>query len=470
MTRQLGQGGMGSVWAAVHETLGREVAVKFLQPQSSPNSVLTDRFVSEAHMVAALKHRFVVDVFDYGVTDDGLHYMVLELLHGRSLAERMDTGPEFTVRQGVRLMADCLRGLHVVHEAGIIHRDLKPDNVFVIEDADGVFPKLIDFGISRRADSALKLDANDRKNRLTQPGTVLGTPYYMSPEQLRGKHIDRRADIYSVGVMLYELLVGRLPFRQDNLGDLMVAITVTGAEPLLQLRPELGEALSQVVQRAFDPNADRRPATALELREQLLQLLPHLPETALCPIQESTDPAEFTLSERSTLHTPRALAASGTPFAVEPAIAVGGHVARRLWLSAASVVALGSFAWLLARELGPRELETVQATELPTLELHGIARESTHAQSLRVAVEAAPLEPAPAPAAVVAAPSLRAAALSTQPAAAAVPATPPLAGSGADANTPTNKAARLRTRTRDAQPRPATAPDRQQKLYKKLDF
>jgi serine/threonine-protein kinase len=342
---------MGSVWAAVHETLGREVAVKFLQPQDAGNPVLTDRFVSEAHMVASIKHRFVVDVFDFGVTEDGLHYIVLELLHGRSLADRMDRGPALTVRQAVRLMADCLRGLHVVHEAGIVHRDLKPDNIIVVDDADGVFPKLIDFGISRRADSAVKLNPLSRQGRLTQPGTVLGTPYYMSPEQLRGRGLDGRADLYSVGVILYELLVGQLPFREDNLGDLMIAMTITGAPRLSERRPELGEELSAVIARTLAPTQEARYAGALELRDALLHVLLQLPEDAQCVVQLS--PGESSPSD-----------AQGRPLgqvsAVQPvsrAWAVSRHMRRPSPLSAALVVGIGlglsALTWTLIQAPDP---------------------------------------------------------------------------------------------------------------------
>jgi serine/threonine protein kinase len=291
LTREIGQGGMGAVWAAVHQALGREVAVKFLHPSVDHSPSVTERFVSEARMVASIKHRFVVDVFDFGVTEDGLYYMVLELLQGPSLAQRMDHGPAFPVRAAVQLMADCLRGLQVVHEAGIVHRDLKPDNIFVIEDADGTFPKLIDFGISKRtqADSPFaKLGGT--AGRLTKPGTVVGTPFYMSPEQLRGRSdVDRRADIYSVGVILFELLAGHLPFNEDNIGDLMVAITVRGAPLLTQLRPELGEALSRILERALCADPDRRYASALELRDALLAVLPSLPEHAESVVQANVD-------------------------------------------------------------------------------------------------------------------------------------------------------------------------------------
>jgi serine/threonine protein kinase len=452
LTHELGQGGMGLVWAAVHETLGREVAVKFLQPQTAQNPVLADRFVSEAHMVASIKHRFVVDVFDFGVTDDGLHYMVLELLHGRSLADRMDHGPAIPVRTGVRLIADCLRGLHAVHEAGIIHRDLKPDNIFVIEDADGAFPKLIDFGISRRTAPGPKLDPDDRKSRLTQPGTVLGTPYYMSPEQLRAKHnIDRRADIYSTGVMLYELLIGRLPFSQDNLGDLMVAITVTGAPSFAQARPELGPELAAIIHRALSAAPDKRYASALELREALLQVMAGLPRDAFCAVQLK-NPGEFTLSESTSLprgaHAELSLppsAASELPFpmpAPRPVseLPIRRPVSRHVWLALASAVTVAWLAWTLVRELAP-------APEA-SLELGS----HTH--------EVQPREPARVHTAVAPAPAAASAAPEVSPVA-PVGVSQPMAA-------PVAKPARSRTRARE-QTHPSLQ-EHPQKLYRKLDF
>jgi serine/threonine protein kinase len=347
LIREIGQGGMGAVWAAVHETLGREVAVKFMHPQVNHTASLTERFVSEARMVASIKHRFVVDVFDFGVTEDGLYYMVLELLSGPSLASRMDHGPTFPVQVAVQLMADCLRGLQVVHDAGIVHRDLKPDNIFVIEDADGTFPKLIDFGISKRTEAATALAAvgslSKKKSRLTQPGMVVGTPFYMSPEQLRGRNdIDQRADVYSVGVILYELLAGRLPFTQDNLGDLMVAITVHGAPSLSVVRPDLGPRIAQVVARALAAEPEHRYPSALKLRDALLNALPELPPDAQTRLQAN---GELATGE----HTSVQLLAAKSPFVESMLPArMRARFAPATWLLALGALLFGAVAvwWL----------------------------------------------------------------------------------------------------------------------------
>jgi serine/threonine protein kinase len=454
LTRQLGQGGMGSVWAALHLSLGREVAVKFLQPQAANSQVLEDRFESEARMCASIKNRFVVDVFDYGMTDDGLHYMVLELLHGRSLADRMDHGPAMPVRTAVKLMADCLRGLHVVHEAGIIHRDLKPDNIFVIEDSEGVYPKLIDFGISRRTDPPnLKL-SEVRSSRLTQPGVVLGTPYYMSPEQLRGKQsVDARSDIYSFGVILYELLAGHLPFRQDNIGDLMVAITVTGAPSLALLRPELGERLSDVVARAMAPAPEHRHGDARELRKALLELLPELPLQAMCVIQNSVDthpgrtgPIEWQQPELGDLNN--------APLELHAL-----SVTRYAWyiprIRASVVVAVGACLLLLGW-LAVRQLTTSRASagaqraqiSLAPLEIIDVRPSATPNE-----------EPSPEEPPIDAPPLVESVAQYSHE-----PTKVRVGEDSAVAPKPTRERARSRDRAR------AASPDRPQRIYKKLDF
>jgi serine/threonine protein kinase len=467
LTRQLGQGGMGSVWAALHQTLGREVAVKFLQPQAANSQVLEDRFESEARMVASIKHRFVVDVFDYGMTEDGLHYMVLELLHGRSLADRMDHGPAMPVRTAVKLMSDCLRGLHVVHEAGIIHRDLKPDNIFVIEDQDGAFPKLIDFGISRRTDPPnLKLNAEARSSRLTQPGVVLGTPYYMSPEQLRGKQsVDARSDIYSFGVILYELLAGHLPFRQDNIGDLMVAITVTGAPPLAVLRPELGTRLSDVVSRAMSPVPEQRHADARELRKALLELLPELPLQAMCVIQNIVDthpgrgdplngqPPEPTRREDpllELLHSPTTDSVTVPHTRTSLMLAIGLGIALLAWFTFRQLTAETSDARMSAREASGQ-------LTLPPLEVIDIQNRTPNTPTAPSTEEAAPAE-------AIEDDTIDA---------------PPLASSvvyeshertKVSAPGDARKPAREKARVREQKPRTVQQPDRPQRLYKKLDF
>ena len=448
LTREIGQGGMGAVWAAVHQALGREVAVKFLHPQVDQSPSVAERFVSEARMVASIKHRFVVDVFDFGVTEDGLYYMVLELLQGSSLADRMDAGPALPLPVAVQLIADCMRGLQVVHDAGIIHRDLKPDNIFVIEDADGVFPKLIDFGISKRTEvnGALpplgKLGA--KKSRLTQPGMVVGTPYYMSPEQLRGRNdLDRRSDVYSVGVILYELLVGHLPFEQDNIGDLMVAITVQGAPSLLHSRPELGPALAQVIARTLAPDPNDRYATAMDLREALLACVPSLPLDAETVVQSAVagrriaKPSPASPTARVSPLPPRLLASSSAR-------------TRAASVVVASLMLIAMLVWLLHKPESEPSVIQLHVTPDPV--------PANGAQATPRAAAASTAQPAAPSGSAVSTPASAAAEPSSKHPGVQTPAAP------------VRRSAPAAVR----RPAPSTPGsnrgDKPQKLYRKLDF
>ncbi|MDB4974858.1 MAG: serine/threonine protein kinase [Myxococcaceae bacterium] len=285
LSREIGQGSMGSVWAAVHLLLDREVAIKFLNPSLEDEATAAARFVAEAKASALVKHRFVVDVFDFGISESGVSYMVQELLHGEPLSEVMCEGPAWSLRDATRFIMDCLTGLAAVHERGIVHRDLKPENIFVLCDSDGRVPKLLDFGISKSADVPRdkrvprpSLRTSGRA-RLTAVGSTLGTPAYMSPEQLRNLNtVDARADIYSMGVVFYEWLVGHCPFATTmNFAVLVDRIEAREMQPLHVLRPDVGRDLCAVIGRAIEPHRELRYGSATELRGALAELLERLP-------------------------------------------------------------------------------------------------------------------------------------------------------------------------------------------------
>lgn len=264
----IGKGGMSSVWAGVHLALDRPVAVKFLLVRGDDDSeALTAQFLREARIAAAVRHRNVVDVLDFGTTEQGTPFMVMEMLDGETLGARLVRSPPLAVNELMHVVNLTLRGLTAAHDAGIVHRDLKPENIFLQYDDAGVYPKIFDFGISR------SLDVSGPRSALTtKEGFLVGTPHYMSPEQVRGlRDIDQRTDIYSMGVILYEALTGRLPFDAENIGDLVINIVQATPPPISQLRPEVGRLISKVVSRAMHRDRDERFMNAREMQDCLLK-------------------------------------------------------------------------------------------------------------------------------------------------------------------------------------------------------
>jgi serine/threonine-protein kinase len=324
LLRQIGEGGMGSVWSAVHLKLDRTVAIKFLHVgDGKAERADAEHFAREAKSAAKVSHRYVVDVFDFGVTGEGVHYMVQEQLVGEELARAMDEGPAWQARDVVRFMAQCLTALEAVHASGLVHRDIKPENIFIARDAEGPFPKLLDFGICHvRAQDAHEPRRENRKARgkskskkreapkepATAKVTTEGTPAYMAPEQLRGmSDLDGRTDLYSVAVTLYEWLSGRLPYEQVTPEELCRSISARSAVPLSTLRPELGPELSAVVMQALSPAPHERFESAADMRDALLATLPSVGE-GMSVVQKSLVAAPIGSK------TERILSAASCPF------------------------------------------------------------------------------------------------------------------------------------------------------------
>jgi serine/threonine-protein kinase len=261
---------MGSVWVADHEALRTEVVVKFIASELKGSKEATERFSREAAAAAQVKSPHVVQTFDHGVTPDGLPYIVMELLDGEDLGVYLDKQKTVPPELAVQIVAQLARALDRAHEKGIVHRDIKPGNIFLCyqggaDDAATreVFVKLLDFGIAKGVDVP-KVDSN------TKTGAMIGSPFYMSPEQILGsKGIDHRSDLWSVGVVAYESLTGAKPFDAETMGGLAIKIH---SEPLplpSRVRADLPPSVDAWFQRACARNVDERFTSAREMAEEL---------------------------------------------------------------------------------------------------------------------------------------------------------------------------------------------------------
>jgi eukaryotic-like serine/threonine-protein kinase len=219
LERPLARGGMGSVWVARHAKLGSTVAVKFLDAHLAASPIIVSRFEREARAVATLNTPHVVQVHDYGV-EDGAPYLVMELLRGEDLSARLKARGRLPLAEAGRILAQMSRALRRAHDAGIVHRDLKPANVFLARlEEDEEIVKILDFGIAKETWA--------RADESTKTGEVFGSPHYMSPEQARAeKTVDRRADIWAVGVIAYRMLTGCLPFPGQAVGEVLSHVLV----------------------------------------------------------------------------------------------------------------------------------------------------------------------------------------------------------------------------------------------------
>jgi eukaryotic-like serine/threonine-protein kinase len=263
IVRRIGVGGMGSVYEAKHAGLGTPVAIKVLLQQLAKVPTVADRFRREAQVSATLKSPHVIQVTDVDQLPDGRPYLVMELLEGESLQEHLEKVKSLSREEAVDLGLQILLGLECAHALGVVHRDLKPGNVFLDTRGVGRIAKLLDFGVA-------KVKASPEFQALTRPGMVMGTPEYMAPEQaFSADQADARSDLFSVGVILYEMLSGALPAQ----GSLPIAVAhqvmTNKVRPLRELCPGLPEGLLTLVHRAMQPERSARFESALEMRRAL---------------------------------------------------------------------------------------------------------------------------------------------------------------------------------------------------------
>ncbi|MCC6877441.1 MAG: protein kinase [Sandaracinaceae bacterium] len=292
--RILASGGMGTVFAGVHEWTHRGVALKVLNYEHAREPEVVRRFLQEARAAAQLKHANVVDVLDMGQEPDGTVYLVLELLEGETLKACMKRGP-LAPSQLVTLLAPVMHALAAAHAKGVVHRDLKPDNIFLaLDEAGRLVPKLLDFGIAK---------VGSGESSSTRTGTMVGTPHFMSPEQVRGERdVGPAADVWSMGVVIYACLAGRLPFDADSAAAVLAKVITERPVPLLAVRPDLPPELGALVDRALQARPSDRFANMSEMLAAFEASRASAPSSRL-DAHDASDPHDAAPSELEAVPT-----------------------------------------------------------------------------------------------------------------------------------------------------------------------
>src|SRR5581483_4268912 len=276
---KLGEGGMGAVYKATRMLIGDIVAIKVLHGAQSATAQAGERFRREAQAAARLKHPNAVAIYDFGVTGDGLLYLIMELAEGQSLRSLIKEKGAIPPQMAAEIMGQACSALDEAHQHNIVHRDIKPDNIMVRTTSGGMQVKVLDFGIAKLRD----LTGSDT---LTQHGSVIGTPHYMSPEQCLGEELDGRSDIYSLGVVLYEMLSGVAPFRGNTSREIITKHITQPPPSIRSINASLSPEVDAVLQQVLEKDRDARPQTASVLVKMLNNALKYAgpPQTAPQPV------------------------------------------------------------------------------------------------------------------------------------------------------------------------------------------
>jgi tRNA A-37 threonylcarbamoyl transferase component Bud32 len=423
LTRRIGEGGMGEVYEAQHSFIGRRFAIKFLHPFLTQNPEAMTRFQHEAQAAGGIEHENIGAALDFGTADDGTPYLVMEYLDGEDLARLLvRTGPLAIPRAAYIIIQAC-RGLAAAHGRGIVHRDLKPENLFICRRVDGSDQvKVVDFGIAK-----LRTQVT-----VTQSGTTMGTPCYMSLEQARGaKEVDHRTDIYALGVILYEAIAGAKPYPGEAYNEVLYNLFTSEAVPLDTLRPGIDPRLSATVHRAMAREASARFNSVQELAEALVAhagrpvtplasqvglaagIPAEIPERLTTPAPVVPTAVDITPAPAPVAVTPPKRDTVATNALIRSAIPSRAH----RWVGAAvgAVVLTGPLtygAWWLVR--GDRQAAG-QGGGLPKAEQH--SRPAARSSEAAAAPVPAALPPSSAPQAAIAPPAASPAALPASPAA-----------------------------------------------------
>ncbi len=286
IVRKLGEGGMGSVYEGTRLVINRRVAIKTLHPQLAHRADVVQRFLNEARAVNEIGHEHIIEIHDFGLLDSGAPYLVMEFLEGRDLSAELDACGPLPVRRACAIMIQVCEALAATHAHRIVHRDLKPENVFLLQRRGEDFVKVLDFGVSKfmSAESGLK----------TRSGIAMGTPYFMAPEQARGRSdLDHRADVYALGVMLYNLLTAGFPFEAESAPALLVKLLSEPPEPIVRRRTGVPREIVELIGRMLQKDPDDRPQSCDEVAAALA---PFADERRIVPVTREADALAETMA------------------------------------------------------------------------------------------------------------------------------------------------------------------------------
>ncbi len=286
LIRQLGKGGMGSVWYTEHLTLQSPVAIKLMDPRIAANPEALTRFLREARAAAALRSPHVVQILDHGV-DEGTPYIAMEVLEGETLADRLERVGALSPAETSWIITHVSRALSKAHEAGIIHRDLKPDNIFLVRNDEEEIAKVLDFGIAKSTPSGLAMSTSGQTNS----GMLVGTPCYMSPEQAEGDPLDHRSDVWALGVIAFECLVGGRPFDAVTIGSVFLAICsrpMPIPSRLGNVPPGFDEWFARACARDCEQRFQSAKAAAADLR-RVCEAAPNAAQPGFVPAEPNSE-------------------------------------------------------------------------------------------------------------------------------------------------------------------------------------
>ncbi len=294
LVEKIGQGGMGAVFKAIHTQMGRACAIKLLLPMSSDSDSTIERFKREAQMASRIDNPHAVTIYDFGESETGMLYLAMEYIEGKALGHLLINERPLATERIVHITNQIAAALSAAHALGIVHRDLKPDNIMITRKGDNAdFVKVLDFGIAK------PVDEDDREN-LTKTGFVLGTPFYMSPEQISGEKLDARSDVYSLALIVYEMFSGRLPFEGDNSQAIMIKRLVAEPKPLRDFVPTMSNEVERAVMSGLERDRNLRASSIEIFAAQLKNALAATQSLS----NRQTHPVSHDASERTTIAIP----------------------------------------------------------------------------------------------------------------------------------------------------------------------